>query len=113
MCDISSEGIRYRLNLGSAYCHSLQNVLFVFLHGCETWCLMSRREHRPVVSEIRVPSTVLMPKREKVTGVWRKLHNLYSMPNAYITRVISWRMRCAGHVASMREKCMQNFGTKT
>jgi hypothetical protein len=45
------------------------------------------------------------PKREIVTGGWRRLHsedlhNLYSSPN--ITRMIkSRRMRCAGNVARM------------
>jgi hypothetical protein len=47
------------------------------------------------------------PKRDKVTGEWRKLHsgelhNLYSSP--YITRQIkSRRMWWAGHVARMGE----------
>jgi hypothetical protein len=48
------------------------------------------------------------PKRDGVTGKWRKLHieelnDLYSSPN--IVRVMkSRRMRWAGHVARMREK---------
>jgi hypothetical protein len=43
------------------------------------------------------------PRRDEVTGEWRKLHNdelnyLYSLPN--IVRVVkSRRMRWAGHVA--------------
>jgi hypothetical protein len=47
------------------------------------------------------------PKRDEVTGDWRKLHNeelhnLYSSPN--ILRMIkSRRMRWAGHVARMGE----------
>jgi hypothetical protein len=48
------------------------------------------------------------PKRDEVTGEWRKLHNeelhdLYSLPN--IIRIMKLRrMRWTGHVARMREK---------
>ena len=50
---------------------------------------------------------VFGPKRDEVTGEWRKLHNeelrdLYSLPD--IVRVVkSRRMRWAGHVARMVE----------
>ena len=48
------------------------------------------------------------PKRDEVTGEWRKLHNeelkgLYASPN--IVRVIkSRKMKWAGHVARMGER---------
>jgi hypothetical protein len=57
--------------------------------------------------ENRMLRRIFEPKRDEVTGEWRKLHNeeqngLYSLPN--IVRVIkSRRLRWAGHVARMRE----------
>ena len=48
------------------------------------------------------------PRRDEVTGEWRRLHNeginvLYCSPNN--VRVIKWRrMRWAGHVARMGEE---------
>jgi hypothetical protein len=59
------------------------------------------------VFENRVLGRVFVPKRDEVTGEWRKLHNeelndLYSLPS--IVRVVkSRRMRWAGHVARMGE----------
>ena len=48
----------------------------------------------------RVFRRVLGPKRDEVTGEWRKLSDLYSFPN--IVRVVkSRRLRWAGHVARM------------
>jgi hypothetical protein len=49
------------------------------------------------------------PKRDEVTGGWRKLHNkelhnLYSSPSI-IRMIKSRKMRWAGHVAWMGENC--------
>ena len=75
------------------------------LYGCETWSLTLREERRLRVFENRVLRRVFGPKRDEVTGEWRKLHNedlsdLYFIPN--IVRVVkSRRMRWAGHVVCM------------
>jgi hypothetical protein len=59
------------------------------------------------VFENRVLKIIFGPKRDKVTGEWRKLHNeevhdLYSSPNV-VRMIKSRRMRWAGHVARMGE----------
>jgi hypothetical protein len=66
-----------------------------------------REEHRLRVFENRVLRRIFGPKRDGVTGEWRRLHteelnDLYSSPN--IIRVIkSRRMRWAGRVTLMGE----------
>jgi hypothetical protein len=60
------------------------------------------------VFENRVLRRIFGPKRDEVTGEWRKLHNdelhnLYSSPDI-IMQVKSRRMRWAGHVARMVEE---------
>ena len=77
----------------------------VVLYGCETWSLTLREERRLKVFENRVLRRIFRPKRDEVTGEWRKLHNvelndLYPSPN--VVRVIKSR-RWAGHVARMGE----------
>jgi len=67
-----------------------------------------REERRLRVFENRVLRRVFGPRRDEVTGEWKKLHNeelndLYSSPN--IVRVIrSRRMRWEGHVARIWER---------
>jgi hypothetical protein len=46
----------------------------VVLYGCETWSLILRKEHRLRVFENRVLKRIFGPKRNEVTGEWRKLH---------------------------------------
>jgi hypothetical protein len=41
---------------------------------CETWSLTLRKEHRLRVFENRVLRRVFGPKRDEVTGEWRRLH---------------------------------------
>jgi hypothetical protein len=66
-----------------------------------------REELRLREFENRVLRRVFGPKRDEVTGEWRKIHNeelrgLYSLPN--IVRVVkSRRMRWAGNFARMGE----------
>ena len=64
------------------------------LYGCETWSLTLREERRLRVFENRVLRKVYGPKRDEVTGEWRKLHyeelnDLYSLRN--IVRVVKSR----------------------
>jgi hypothetical protein len=77
----------------------------VVLYGCETWFLILREEHKLRVFENRVLRRIFGPKRDEVTGGWRKLHNeelhnLYSSQNI-IRMIKSRRMRWTGYVARM------------
>jgi len=56
------------------------------LYGCETWSLTMGEECRLRVLESRLLRRIFGPKRDEVTGEWRKLSNeelndLYCSPN--------------------------------
>jgi hypothetical protein len=83
-------------------------ILPVVLYGRETLTLTSREDHRLRVFENRLLRRIFGPKRDEVTGEWRKLHNeelhsLHSSPNI-IRQIKSRRMRWSGHVARMGEE---------
>jgi len=83
-------------------------ILPVVLYGCETWLLTLQEERKLRVFENIVLRRIFGPRRDKVTGEWRRFHNeelndLYSSPNiAWVIK--SRRMRWAGHVAHMGEE---------
>jgi hypothetical protein len=82
-------------------------ILPVVLYECGTWSLTLREEHRLRVFKNKVLRRIFGPKRNEVTGEWRKLHNgelhiLYSSPDI-IRQIKSRRVRWAGHVAGMGE----------
>jgi hypothetical protein len=47
----------------------------VVFYGCETWSLTLSEEYGLRVFENRVLRRIFGPKRDEVTGEWRKLHN--------------------------------------
>ena len=80
----------------------------IILPGCETWSLTLREERKLRVFENMVLRRIFGPRKDEVTGEWRRLHNeelndLYCSPN--IVRGIKLRrMRWAGHVARTGEE---------
>jgi hypothetical protein len=76
--------------------------------GAKTWSLTLKEEHRLGVFENRVLRRIFGPRRDEVTGEWRKLHNEelrdFHSSSSIIKIIKSRRMRWVGHVARMGEK---------
>ena len=92
-----------------------ENYNFPCFYGCETWWLTLREERKLRVFENMVLRRIFGPRRDEVTGEWRRLHNeelndMYSSPNI-VWVIKSRRMRLAGHVARMGEEraCMGSW----
>jgi hypothetical protein len=65
-------------------------ILPPVLYGCETWSLTLNEEYRLRVFENRVLRRIFGPKRDGITGEWRKLHNeechIYIPPQILVDR---------------------------
>jgi hypothetical protein len=85
--NLIQEGIKRRLNLGSACYHSVQNllsscllcknikiriykiiILSLILYGCKTWSLILWEKHRLRLFENRVLRRIFGPKRDEMAG---------------------------------------------
>ena len=99
------EEIKSRLRSGNAFYHSVQNLLSsrlllknlkikiyrtiilpLVLYGCEAWSLTLRKERKQRVFDNMVLRRIFGPRRDEVTGEWRRFHNeelndLFSSPN--------------------------------
>ena len=58
-------------------------ILPVVLYGCETWSLTLREERRLRVFENMVLRRIFGPRRDEVTGEWRRLHKLFVLLTQY------------------------------
>ena len=117
------EEIKGRLRSGNACYHSVRNLLSssfltknlkinifrtiifpVVLYGCETLLLTLKKKTRLRVSENRALRRTFGPRRDEVTGEWRKLHNEKFFLTEYRSGDKIEKKETAGHVARMGEE---------
>jgi len=77
-------------------------IMPVILYGCESRSFTLADGHKLRVFVNKVLRKIYGPKREEMTGEWRRLHNeerhgLYDSPDVNIMK--SRRIKWAGHVA--------------
>ena len=85
-------------------------VIYAYvLYGCETWSLTLREERRLRVFENRVLRRIFGPKRDEVTGEWRKLRHESFLISTLHQMLFRWPNqeerdgRRVGHVWGMGE----------
>jgi hypothetical protein len=88
-------------------------VCSVVLYGREMWSRTLSEEHRLGAVENRVLRRIFVPKKDEVTGEWRRLrkeepHDLYSSP-CDIWMIKSRRMRWSGRIARMGREVHAGF----
>jgi hypothetical protein len=133
------EEIKSRLKSGNACYHFVQNLLSssllfknvkikiyrtiilpVVLYGCESWSLTLREECRLRVFKNKVLRRIFGPKRDEITGEWRRLHNkeLYALlltkyhSGDEVKKTEMGRI-CGTYGGEEREKCIQGFSGET
>jgi hypothetical protein len=93
-------------------------ILPVVLHGCETWSLILKEEHRMRMFENRVLRNILRPGKDEVTGCGED----YIMRN--FTICTAHRILFGDHIKKnesggacstygRQERCIQCFGEET
>jgi hypothetical protein len=65
-------------------------ILPVVLYGCETWSLTLREKRRLRLFENRVARRIFGPKRDEVTGEWRKLHDEELSDLYFSHNIVGW-----------------------
>jgi hypothetical protein len=94
-------------------------ILPIVLNGGETWSLTLRENRGLRVFENRVLSRIFGPKRDKVTGEWRRQHNeelydLYSLTKYYLGDQIE-KNEMGGAYSTYwgHDRCILGFGVET
>jgi hypothetical protein len=92
--------------------------MYSILAGCEIWSLTLKVERRLRAFQNRALRRIFGPKRDEVTGEWRKLHNeelngLYSLTQYRAGDKIEKNEMGGACSADGGERCVQGSGGET